>query len=68
MKKTQEDSLALLESPFLCVSCRLKGERKVTELIERIRIYLEGRKGASHDDDLCRIYILKIEHLYYKVR
>ena len=36
-------------------------------MIERIKIYLESRKGACRDDDLCRIYILKIEHLYYKV-
>ncbi|CAG2166982.1 unnamed protein product [Oppiella nova] len=44
---------------------RLKDETRVCAIIERLQSYLEtgGRGNAS---ELCRIYILRIDHLYYK--
>ncbi|CAN7985158.1 unnamed protein product, partial [Ixodes hexagonus] len=42
---------------------RLKDEKGVCRIIERLQGYLEGRGSAS---ELCRIYLRRIEHLYYK--
>lgn len=42
---------------------RLKNEKTVCLIIERLQGYLEGRGSAS---ELCRIYLRRIEHLYYK--
>lgn len=42
---------------------RLKDEKNVCRIIERLQSYLEGRGSAS---ELCRIYLRRIEHLYYK--
>ena len=44
---------------------RLKDEIRVCAIIERLQEYLEtnGRGNAS---ELCRIYILRIDHIYYK--
>ena len=44
---------------------RLKDEVKVNELINRMTQYLEENKRGS-SGELCRVYILKIDHLYYK--
>lgn len=42
---------------------RLKDEPKICALIDRLITYEEG-KGEKQD--LCRIYLKKVEHLYYK--
>ena len=46
---------------------RLQDEKKVYELICAVQKYLETREGENRDVNLCRIYIRRIEHLYYKV-
>lgn len=46
---------------------RLKDERSVTELIEHAQRYLENQTQPGRDADLCRIYMRRIDHLYYKV-
>lgn len=46
---------------------RLQDEKKVYELICAVQKYLETREGDDRDTNLCRIYIRRIEHLYYKV-
>lgn len=44
---------------------RLKDEVKVVAIIDRLAQYLEGeQRGTSLE--LCRVYLLKIDHLYYK--
>ena len=47
--------------------CRLQWEAKVADLIKRVQEYLEKKYGETQPDMLCRIYIRRIEHLYYKV-
>ncbi|KAK6641521.1 Eukaryotic translation initiation factor 3 subunit C [Polyplax serrata] len=42
---------------------RLKDEKKVSDIIDKVQLYLE-RQGVH--SELCRIYLRKIEHLYYK--
>lgn len=42
---------------------RLKDEAKVSEIIDKTMKYLERTNSPS---ELCRIYLRKIEHLYYK--
>lgn len=42
---------------------RLKDETKVAALIDKVQKYLETHNNHS---ELCRIYLRKIEHLYYK--
>lgn len=44
---------------------RLKDEKSVCELIDRLANYLE-ENGRGSSFELCRVYILKIDHLYYK--
>ena len=52
---------------YYYVVCRLKNEGKVTELLERVQKYIEDRAQPNKDSELCRIYMRRIEHLYYKV-
>lgn len=42
---------------------RLKDEAKVAGIIDKVQKYLERTNIQS---ELCRIYLRKIEHLYYK--
>lgn len=42
---------------------RLKDENRVCTIIDKVDKYLEGR-GTSNE--LCRVYMRKISHLYYK--
>lgn len=42
---------------------RLKDEAKVAKIIDKVQTYLERSNVQS---ELCRIYLRKIEHLYYK--
>lgn len=46
---------------------RLQWEAKVADLIERVQEYLENEYAGIRPDILCRVYIRRIEHLYYKV-
>ena len=49
------------------VTCRLEGEARVEKVIKRVQEYLEKRQSGADSTVLCRIYIRRIEHLYYKV-
>ncbi|KDR11509.1 hypothetical protein L798_14577, partial [Zootermopsis nevadensis] len=42
---------------------RLKDEKMVAAIIDKVQAYLERQSLSA---DLCRIYLRKIEHLYYK--
>lgn len=42
---------------------RLKDEKRVSNIIDKVQEYLERQAVPS---ELCRIYLRKIEHLYYK--
>ncbi|XP_046733998.1 eukaryotic translation initiation factor 3 subunit C [Diprion similis] len=42
---------------------RLKDEKRVATIIDKVQEYLERQSVVS---ELCRIYLRKIEHLYYK--
>ncbi|KAJ6216740.1 hypothetical protein RDWZM_007897 [Blomia tropicalis] len=44
---------------------RLRDEIRVVDIIERVRKYLENATHAI-PQDLCRVYILTIDYLYYK--
>ena len=59
-------SSSLLSSPLLLL--RLQAERRITDIIDRTLKYLEKQSTSTNDADLCRIYIMRIEHLYYKAR
>lgn len=43
---------------------RLKDETRVCSIIDKVQEYLE--RQSENDAELCRIYMRKIEHLYYK--
>lgn len=43
---------------------RLKHERTVCRIIDRLQEYVETKE--TKPNDLCRVYLLKIDHLYYK--
>jgi len=42
---------------------RLKDEQKVCQIIETLQKYLEGRATT---EETCRVYLRRIEHVYYK--
>ena len=42
---------------------RLKDEKQVSAIIDKVQEYLERQGSGS---ELCRVYLRKIEHLYYK--
>ena len=42
---------------------RLKDEKQVSMIIDKVQEYLERQGSVS---ELCRVYLRKIEHLYYK--
>lgn len=44
---------------------RLKDETRVVQIIDTLQSYLETN-GRGTSSELCRVYILKIDHLYYK--
>ena len=35
--------------------------------MERAQAYIESHDSKNKDSELCRIYMRRIEHLYYKV-
>ena len=51
----------------MIVTCRLEGEARVEKVIKRVQEYLEKKLGDTNPEILCRVYIRRIEHLYYKV-
>jgi translation initiation factor 3 subunit C len=44
---------------------RLKFERIITKIITRFQLYLEENSRGT-TSELCRAYLLRIDHLYYK--
>ncbi|KHJ78883.1 PCI domain protein [Oesophagostomum dentatum] len=47
---------------------KLKGEKDMCALIERTEKYVQERidEGIFDVDEVCKIYMMRIEHLYYK--
>lgn len=47
---------------------RLKGEKKLCDLIEKAQQYVDSHENnpGFDMDDLANIYMLRIEHIYYK--
>lgn len=45
---------------------RLKYEKAVCKLIDRMQVYYESDMKRTQPNELCRIYLLKIDHIYYK--
>jgi len=43
---------------------RLRDETKVCKLIEDLELYMKGTKAT--DEELCRAYLERIQHVYYK--
>lgn len=48
---------------------RLKGEKDLCVLIGKTMDYANQRldKDVFVEDEICKLYMLKIDHLYYKV-
>lgn len=45
---------------------RLKHEKAVCRIIDRMQSYYESDMKRTQPGELCRIYLLKIDHIYYK--
>lgn len=45
---------------------RLKYEKAVCNIIDRMQAYYESDMKRTQPSELCRVYLLKIDHLYYK--
>ncbi|VDN51587.1 unnamed protein product [Dracunculus medinensis] len=48
---------------------KLKGEKDLCALIEKAMDYMHGLykdKGIFLDEEICKLYMLRIEHVYYK--
>jgi len=45
---------------------RLKYEKPVCKIIDRMQQYYESDMKRTQPGELCRIYLLKIDHIYYK--
>ena len=43
---------------------RLRDEKTVCQIIDDLQVYLEGKATT---EELCRVYLRKIEATYYKV-
>lgn len=57
------ETAACSDVPYLNFGFRLKDEKMVAAIIDKVQAYLERQSLSA---DLCRIYLRKIEHLYYK--
>lgn len=42
---------------------RLKDEKRVCDIIDKVQVYLEH---LNIEAEVCRVYMRKIDHLYYK--
>lgn len=51
------------------VNSRLRGEKDICQLIERTEKYVESKDKLNlfDSDEICKVYMMRIEHLYYKV-
>jgi translation initiation factor 3 subunit C len=56
-------SLGAHKSHIFNFDFRLKDEKIVASIIDKVQEYLERQSLSA---ELCRIYLRKIEHLYYK--
>lgn len=45
---------------------RLKYEKAVCNIIDRMQAYYESNMKRTEPSELCRVYLLKIDHIYYK--
>ncbi|KAM3727597.1 Eukaryotic translation initiation factor 3 subunit [Dirofilaria immitis] len=47
---------------------KLKGEKDLCALIDKLMDYVNARldKGVFLEEEVCKLYMLRIEHLYYK--
>ncbi|CEF66807.1 Eukaryotic translation initiation factor 3 subunit C [Strongyloides ratti] len=47
---------------------KLKGEQEFCNLLEKVLSYVESKKdtGIFMDDELIQVYMMRIEHMYYK--
>lgn len=45
---------------------RLKHEKAVCRIIDRMQAYYESDMKRTQPGELCRVYLLKIDHIYYK--
>lgn len=45
---------------------RLKYEKAVCKIIDRLQAYYESDMKKTQPSELCRVYLLKIDHTYYK--
>jgi len=45
---------------------RLKHEKAVCKIIDRMQAYYESDMKRTQPGELCRVYLLKIDHVYYK--
>lgn len=45
---------------------RLKHEKAVCQIIDRMQAYYESDMKRTQPGELCRVYLLKIDHIYYK--
>lgn len=45
---------------------RLKYEKPVCKIIDRMQAYYESDMKRTQPGELCRVYLLKIDHIYYK--
>lgn len=54
---------------FLLDNFRLKGEKDLCALINKLMDYVNARldKDIFLEEEICKLYMLRIEHLYYKV-
>lgn len=48
------------------IVCRLRGDQTLCQLIVEMLEYFV--KSNANKDDICRVYMRRIDHLYYKVR
>jgi translation initiation factor 3 subunit C len=46
---------------------KLQADSTIADIIKRTQLYFESKTHLTQDIDLCKIYITRIEHLYYKV-
>lgn len=47
---------------------KLKGEKDICQLIEKAQAFVDERLslGIFENDEVCKVYMLRIDHLYYK--
>ena len=56
--------VSVLNCFYYFLYSRLKDEIKVTHIVDKVQIYIERQDRPA---EVCRIYLRKTEHLYYKL-